>query len=53
MTIIKRMVWVDETDLKELDLACKNLYLKSHPEMRGLNLSRRFMFKKLVEFYLK
>jgi len=42
-------VRVDPHDVDLMMTVCKDLYIKAHPEMKGFILSRRFMFKKIVE----
>jgi len=44
---------VNKKDESRLMKECKDLYLEHHPEMADIKLSRRFMFKKIVDFYLK
>jgi len=31
---------------------CKELFLKHNPKMEGMHLTQKFMFKKVVKFYL-
>lgn len=44
---------VEKEDKKEMMHECVELFLEEHPEMRGMKISQKFMFKKLVKFYLK
>lgn len=32
---------------------CKNLFLKYHPELKGMRITQGFMLKKVIEFYLE
>ncbi len=49
----QKLIRVCEEDEESLMDNCVTLFLKSHPEMKGIYLSRKFMFKKVVEYYLK
>ena len=44
---------IRKVDLQTLRKECKELFLKHHPEMRGMKLSDSFMLCKVIEFYLK
>jgi len=44
---------VEKADKKRMMKECRDLFLKSHPEFRGSHISQRFMFRKLVDFYLE
>ena len=39
---------VDDDDVEMMMSSCKELFLKEHPEFKGMVLSRRFMFKKVI-----
>lgn len=44
-----------KVETKDVDLMMKEcliLYLKHHPDHEQFKISQRYMFKKLVEFYL-
>lgn len=43
----------DEEDRNSLMNECKQLFLEEHPEMEGYEITQRFMFKKVIKFYLK
>jgi len=43
---------IDEDDKDRLMNDCKELFLKNHPEMDGMNISQRFMLHKVIKFYL-
>ena len=43
---------VDSDDVDRMMNSVKKKFLEEHPEMEGLNLSRRFMFKKIVDHAL-
>jgi len=36
---------------KMMDI-CIRIFLKHHPELRGMRITRNFMFNKLVTFYI-
>lgn len=40
-------------DEKRLMTECVALFLKAHPELTGMRFTRRFMFRKVLDFYLK
>lgn len=42
---------VNIDDARDLMTVCKELYLRDNPEMRGVHLTRKFMFHKVIEFY--
>ena len=44
---------VDVEDVDKMMNQCRDLYIKAHPDMADIFLSKRFMFKRLVEFYLE
>lgn len=44
---------VDPEDVDKMMTSCVKLFLKAHPEMEGIHISRRFMFKKIVKFYIE
>ena len=44
---------IDNADLKRMRVECQKLFIEEHPEMEGYNLSDRFMFHRIVEYYLK
>lgn len=31
---------------------CKEIYLKAHPQMRGVPLSKKFLYRKIVDYYI-
>jgi len=39
--------------LAKMRKECKEIFLKAHPEMKGLILTDGFMFNKLTEWYCK
>ena len=39
---------VDKEDVNRMMTTGKELFLKEHPEMKGMVFTRRFMFKKIV-----
>jgi len=43
---------VSPEDVKIMRSRCRELFLKDNPKFCGYRLSDKFMFKKLVEFYL-
>ena len=51
--VLQNCLRVDEKDLLLMRNECKILFLKSHPEMKGIVLPDKYMFKRLVEFYLQ
>lgn len=48
-----RIIRVSAEDYEKMRNQCKDLFLMSHPEMKGMFMSNKFLFCKIVEFYLK
>jgi len=44
---------IDPVDVNLMMNDCKDLFLEAHPEFEGVNITKKFMFKKLVRFYLE
>lgn len=53
MSVLFDTIKVNTVDKKRMMKECKELFLKSHPELKGMNITQRFMFNKLIDFYLK
>lgn len=47
-----RTLRVDSKDLKRMMVDCRDIFLIAHPEMEHMKLTQKFMFNKLVNFYL-
>jgi len=48
-----QMIKVDSEDVIKIDGRCKEIFLRHHPEMIGMKLSRKFMVKRLVKFWVE
>ncbi len=48
-----RQIRVDQQDVERMMGECKNMFLKSNPKFSGMNITQKFMFKKLVNWYAK
>jgi len=51
-TYVERIA-VSHEDKVSMRTDCKELFLKEHPEFIGFKISDGFMFKRLVQYYLK
>ncbi len=47
------LIKVELNDEKILMNECKQLFLSHHPEMKGMRITRAFMFKKIITYYLE
>ena len=48
-----KQIWIYEEDDLKLMNECRKLFLQSHKELAGMPLSRAFIFKKVIDYYLK
>ena len=48
-----KLIHVEIEDEQRLMNECKELFLEDNPTMKGLELSRKFLFKKVIDWYLK
>ena len=44
---------VHKKDVVIMMTECINLFLKAHPEMKGISLSYEFLVDKTIEFYIE
>jgi len=44
---------VDKEDFDLFMNDCKEMFLRHNPEFDGMNITQRFLFKRMVKVYLK
>ena len=49
----RRQIWVDKVDIEFLRGDIKDLILRVNPELKGMNLTDRYLFKRCVETILE
>lgn len=47
------LIRVRTEDKEKFVTKCFEMFLKEHPEFKGMKLSHAFIFTKLVDFYLQ
>jgi hypothetical protein len=52
MTLKYKQIEICRADDELLMNACREIFLKAHPEMRGMRITRKFMLAKVIEYYM-
>ena len=48
-----KVIKVDSVDERMMMNECRDIFIKFHPVFEGMHMSRRFMFKKVVQHFIE
>lgn len=44
---------IDIEDIKRIDKECKDILIRDNPQLIGMKLSRRFIVKRMINYFLR